>query len=134
MLNYAFKGISMRQSEPLRSLGRSGWHVLTAIAVGAAIGLAAGNAFAAASTAIEFFNPVLKHYFITASVFGVLAPGPTRNCSSGSVPVYRLYNSDQGAAPNHRYTTNRATRATMLGNGWIAEGYGDQGLIMCSPV
>ena len=66
MLNHAFKGSSMRQSEPLRSLGRSGWHVHTAIAVGAAIGLAAGNAFAATATAIEFFNPVLKHYFITA--------------------------------------------------------------------
>ena len=207
MLNHAFKGSSMRQSEPLRSLGRSGWHVQTAIAVGAAIGLAAGNAFAATATAIEFFNPVLKHYFITAypeeaaaldagnpvkgwfrtggeftiftdpgpgrspvcrffgtpgkginshfytadadecgvvkasadwqfeaRVFRVLAPGPTGNCPAGSVPVCRLYNNGQSVAPNHWYTTNFATRATMLGKGWIAEGYGDQGLIMCSPV
>ena len=68
-----------------------------------------------------------------ATVFGVLAPGPTGNCPGGSVPVYRMYNNGQGAAPNHRYTTSLATRTTMLGKGWIAEGYGDLGVIMCSP-
>ncbi len=68
-----------------------------------------------------------------ATVFGVLAPGPTGNCPAGSDPVYRLYNNGQGAAPNHRYTTSLATRAQMLGKGWIPEGYGDLGVIMCSP-
>jgi hypothetical protein len=68
-----------------------------------------------------------------ATVFGVLAPGPTGNCPEGSTPVYRLYNNGQGAAPNHRYTTNLATRTQMLGKGWIPEGYGDLGVIMCSP-
>ncbi len=67
------------------------------------------------------------------AVFGVLAPGPVGNCPEGSNPVYRLYNNGQGAAPNHRYTTNLATRTAMLAKGWIAEGYGDLGVIMCSP-
>jgi hypothetical protein len=68
-----------------------------------------------------------------ATVFGVLAPGPTGNCPEGSSPVYRLYNNGQGAAPNHRYTTSLATRTQMQGKGWIPEGYGDLGVIMCSP-
>jgi len=67
------------------------------------------------------------------AVFGVLAPGPAGNCPDGSNPVYRLYNNGQGAAPNHRYTTNLAMRTAMLAKGWIAEGYGDLGVIMCSP-
>jgi len=67
------------------------------------------------------------------AVFGVLAPGPTGNCPDGSGPVYRLYNNGQGAAPNHRYTTSLATRTAMLAKNWIAEGYGDLGVIMCAP-
>jgi hypothetical protein len=66
-------------------------------------------------------------------VFGVLAAGPNGECPAGSIPVYRLYNNGQGAAPNHRYTTSLVTRATMLANGWIPEGYGAIGVIMCSP-
>ncbi len=53
-------------------------------------------------------------------------------CATG-VPVYRLYNNGQGAAPNHRYTTSLATRTTMLDKGWIPEGSGNLGVIMCSP-
>ncbi len=68
-----------------------------------------------------------------AVVFGVLAPGPAGNCPDGTGAVYRLYNNGQGAAPNHRYTTSLATRAQMMGKGWIPEGYGDLGVIMCSP-
>jgi hypothetical protein len=71
--------------------------------------------------------------FESPSVFAVLAPGPAGDCPSGSNPVYRLYNNGQGGAPNHRYTTSLATRTTMLGKGWIPEGYGALGVIMCSP-
>jgi hypothetical protein len=49
------------------------------------------------------------------------------------MPVYRLYNNGQDGAPNHRYTTSLATRANMLNSGWISEGYGNFGVIMCSP-
>jgi hypothetical protein len=47
--------------------------------------------------------------------------------------VYRLYNDGQGGAPNHRYTTDFAVRAQMIAHGWVPEGYGDLGVIMCSP-
>jgi hypothetical protein len=55
------------------------------------------------------------------------------NCSKFTVPVYRVYNNGQGAAPNHRYTTSLAIRSQMLAQGWIPEGYGPVGVIMCSP-
>ena len=66
-------------------------------------------------------------------VFALPVPDITGTCAAGTTPVYRLYNSGQGAAPNHRYTTRLATRAQMIAQGWIAEGYGDLGVIMCSP-
>ena len=67
-------------------------------------------------------------------VFGLLATGPQGDCPAGSDPIYRLYNDGQGGAPNHRYTTSLATRTTMLGLGWIPEGHGPLGVIMCAPV
>ena len=66
-------------------------------------------------------------------VFALPVPDANGVCAAGTTPVYRLYNSGQGAAPNHRYTTSLATRTQMLARGWIAEGYGDLGVIMCSP-
>jgi hypothetical protein len=55
------------------------------------------------------------------------------NCPIGTLPIYRLYNNGQGAAPNHRYTTSLTIRAAMLAQGWIPEGYGNIGGIMCAP-
>ena len=55
-------------------------------------------------------------------------------CPALTQPVYRLYNNGQGAAPNHRYTTNTTVRTQMLGQGWIPEGYGPAGVIMCAPL
>ncbi len=69
----------------------------------------------------------------SAAVFSTLAPGPQGDCPAGSAPVYRLYNDGQGAAPNHRYTTSLVTRTTMIGKGWIPEGYGPLGVVMCTP-
>ena len=66
-------------------------------------------------------------------MFGLLSPGPAGDCPAGSVSIYRLYNNGQGAAPNHRYTTSEATRTQMMALGWIPEGYGELGVIMCSP-
>jgi hypothetical protein len=66
-------------------------------------------------------------------VFALPVPDAAGNCAAGMQPVYRLYNSGLGGAPNHRYTTSTATRMQMLALGWIAEGYGDLGVIMCSP-
>ncbi len=68
-----------------------------------------------------------------AVVFAVLPPDGGGSCPSGAAPVYRLYNNGQGAAPNHRYTKSLATRTQMLAKGWIPEGYGTLGVVMCSP-
>ncbi len=67
-------------------------------------------------------------------VFSIPIPTIDGSCRAGTVPVYRLYNNGQGAAPNHRYTIDFAVRAQMIARGWIPEGYGDIGVIMCAPV
>ena len=47
--------------------------------------------------------------------------------------MYRLYNNGQGAAPNHRYTTDLGVRAQMLAQGWIPEGDGRGIGRRCAP-
>lgn len=66
-------------------------------------------------------------------VFAVAVAGGDGACAIGTVPLYRLYNDGQGDAPNHRYTTSLATRASMLGQGWIPEGFGPLGVFACVP-
>jgi len=68
------------------------------------------------------------------SVFAIPVPDLAGNCAAGTTPVYRYYNDGQGNAPNHRYTIDPALRNVMLQRGWISEGYGDLGVIMCSPL
>ena len=63
----------------------------------------------------------------------IAVPDGAGNCASGTQPVYRLYNNGVGGAPNHRYTTSVAVRSEMLAQGWISEGFGDNGVTMCSP-
>jgi hypothetical protein len=52
-------------------------------------------------------------------------------CPAGAVAVYRVW--DNRTDSNHRYTTDAAIRAQMVAKGWIAEGYGPNQVIMCSP-
>jgi len=66
-------------------------------------------------------------------VFNIAVPDANGTCSPGTQPVYRLYNNGMGAAPNHRYTTSLATRAGMIAQGWIPEGYGPDAVGMCAP-
>ncbi len=66
-------------------------------------------------------------------VFATPVPSAAGDCPVATRPVYRLYNNGQGAAPNHRYTTSLTIRSLMLAQGWIAEGAGALGVIMCSP-
>jgi hypothetical protein len=54
----------------------------------------------------------------------------TGACPSGTIPVYRLWN--QRADSNHRYTTSAAIKAQMLAAGYLAEGYGADGVAMCA--
>jgi hypothetical protein len=75
-----------------------------------------------------------KDWQFEGMVFAVPAPGPAGDCPAGTQSIYRLYNNGQGAAPNHRYTTSEAIRTQMIGKGWIPEGYGVPGVIMCSPL
>ncbi len=46
-------------------------------------------------------------------------------------PVYRLWNAR--ADTNHRLTTSRSERDAMIEQGWVAEGYGPDGVAMCVP-
>lgn len=45
-------------------------------------------------------------------------------------PVYRLWN--HRADTNHRFTTSLQVRAEMIGRGWVSEGYGPMGVVMCA--
>ena len=76
--------------------------------------------------------PNEPHWTYEADVFFAVLPSSSGGCPPENVPVYRLYNNGQGGAPNHRFTTSAATRAEMLGEGWIAEGAGI-GVGWCSP-
>jgi len=54
-------------------------------------------------------------------------------CPAGTIPLYRVYNNGMGGAPNHRYTTSRATRDLMLMLAWSAEGNGPDIIFACVP-
>jgi hypothetical protein len=54
----------------------------------------------------------------------------TGACPGGTIPVYRLWN--QRTDSNHRYTTSAAIKAEMLAEGYVAEGYGADGVVMCA--
>jgi hypothetical protein len=74
------------------------------------------------------------NWMFEAEVFHVAVPDFDGNCPAATQPVYRVYNDGQGAAPNHRYTTDLAVRNAMLALGWIPEGMGKIGVIMCAPL
>ena len=65
---------------------------------------------------------------LIASLAGIASAIPGRS------PSTTCYNDGQGAAPNHRYATSLAVRSDTMARGWIAEGYGDVGVIMCAPL
>lgn len=54
-------------------------------------------------------------------------------CPAGSVPLYRAYNNGLGGAPNHRYTDDPATLASMLDQGWAFEGDIQTKVFACIP-
>jgi len=85
----------------------------------------------AAECAIVKANP---DWLYEDVVFAVGLPDAAGACAGGTLPLYRLYNNGQGAAPNHRYTTSVVVRAAMIGAGWIPEGNGADGVIGCVPV
>jgi hypothetical protein len=52
-------------------------------------------------------------------------------CPTNTLPVYRLWNERMDS--NHRYTIDPAVRQDMIAKGWIPEGYGPDGVVMCAP-
>jgi len=65
-----------------------------------------------------------------SEVFEVDLPDPASGaCPAGDVPVYRVWN--QRADSNHRYTTSLALRDQMVAQGWLAEGYGPNAVVLC---
>ena len=66
------------------------------------------------------------------AVFYIVLPDQlTGACPAATLPVYRVW--DNRADTNHRYITSRATRDQMVAAGWLAEGYGNDAVIMCAP-
>lgn len=67
----------------------------------------------------------------TWQAYWILLPDRTSGtCPAGTMPVYRVF---KPTSPNHRYVTDRVVRDTMVAAGWLAEGYGPDATIMCTP-
>ncbi len=88
----------------------------------------------------HFFTPIVgecadlktSHDWIyEGEAFAVAMPTSAGSCPVATKPLYRLYKNSEGGVPNHRLTTRFATRAAMLGQHWIAEGYGVDGVVSC---
>lgn len=92
---------------------------------------ASANECAAVATKVAA-DPAYAGYVLeTPAAFWIALPdASTGACAAGREPVYRLWNGR--ADSNHRYTTSRAIRAQMLARGYVAEGYGPDGVAMCS--
>jgi outer membrane protein assembly factor BamB len=88
------------------------------------------SASPAECTAVQARYPFFE--LESSALFYILLPDPnTGACPAASSPVYRAW--DDRVDTNHRYTTSRATRDQMVAAGWVAEGYGPDLVIMCSP-
>jgi hypothetical protein len=68
----------------------------------------------------------------SSDAFNIFRPDEkTGSCGLGAVSVYRLWNGR--ADSNHRYVTDRQVRYEMMQKGYVSEGYGVDGVVMCSP-
>lgn len=59
-------------------------------------------------------------------VFNLVFPSPNGWCPYGTSPLYALWDR----IISHRYTTDPSIRASMIAQGWLAEGYGP-GVVAC---
>ena len=65
------------------------------------------------------------------SVFQIYMPDmATGICPAGTLPLYRTLNQQD---INHRYTMDGRVQASMMSRGFVAEGYGNPPVAMCSP-
>jgi hypothetical protein len=93
------------------------------------------SASAAECAAIRDRIPVDPNYSgyleETPSAFFIALPNVANGgCPAGTVPVYRLWN--QRADSNHRYTADAGIKAYMQSRNYVAEGYGDDAVAMCT--
>lgn len=86
----------------------------------------------------ECSDTITKYPFMTqetAAAFYIALPatdGPNAGgCPPANIAVYRVFNNR--ADGNHRYTVDRSVRDAMVASGGIAEGYGNDAVIMCAP-
>lgn len=96
------------------------------------------------------FSPKSSHFYTPAAaecasvksnanwqyegqVFSLTPATAAGVCPAATQPLFRLYNTGQGGAPNHRYTIRSDLRSRMLAQGWVSEGYGTLGVIGCVP-
>ena len=69
----------------------------------------------------------------TAAAMYMFLPHPvTGACPIGAIPIYRVWNTRVDS--NHRYTTDIGVRDAMVAKGYVREGYGLDGVAMCSPL
>jgi hypothetical protein len=74
--------------------------------------------------AFDYESPAVMYEFLPDLATGA--------CPQGTAPVYRVWN--RRADSNHRYTTDRALRDAMVAQGYVAEGYGPDAVVMCAPL
>lgn len=68
----------------------------------------------------------------SGNVFQVYMPDTaTGACPAGMLPIYRTWN--HRADTNHRYTMDVRVQTMMMNGGFVAEGYGNPPVAMCSP-
>jgi hypothetical protein len=80
-----------------------------------------------------------REAFYVAASDGASCPSTHIIYSNGSesygstgVPIYRLWNGK--AEANHRYVIEKAERDAMVARGWVSEGVGPDGVVMCGYV
>lgn len=88
-----------------------------------------GDPAECAATAAKFGNAWTME---SSAVFWIVLPDKTTGaCPAGLRPVYRFFHA---AVTNHRYTAEVDIRDDIATTpGWVAEGYGPNAVIMCSP-
>jgi hypothetical protein len=70
-----------------------------------------------------FVNEDAQFFHMVLPVGGV--------CAAGTRVVYRAFSNRPDA--NHRYMVQRTIRDQMVARGWLAEGDGDDRVVMCGP-
>ena len=94
-------------------------------------GLGDGHYFGRDAT--ECSQTLAQHpsFVAEAPAFFYLFTTTAGACPAATMPVYRVFSNRSDA--NHRYTTERTVRESMITRGWLAEGDGEDHVVMCTP-